>query len=214
MLASGSAFEADDYVVRYGLRGFRGALLGLVLWTALACLIVIRATRPSIPTAIALGIGEIGLLAACAVEIGRAARRQIVFAVSGDGVFFGPSHSRNGQLAEAISWEQIRAVELFTEKAPVRGVRSSHRCVGVRTFDDGEHGRGTVGPAGPRTQPNRGDGRVLEADRIGQSPDGGQAAGVRLAYRRMSGWRVNQARLISAVCQHAPDVPVIVDRAA
>ena len=213
MTASRPVSEADDYVVRYGLRGLCGALLGLALWTGLACMIAIRATRPSIPAATALGFGEIGLLAACAVEIWRAARREIVFAVSQDGVYFGPSHGRNGQLAEPVSWDKISAIELFTERAPVRGVRSSHRCVGVRMLDDGEHERGPAGAAGPRPPANRGDGSLLEADRIGPPLDRGEAAGVRLAYRRMSGWRVNRTKLVAAVRQHAPEVPVIGERA-
>lgn len=208
MTASGSAFAADDYVVRYGLRGFRGALLGLLLWTTLACVIAVRATRPSIPAAIALGLGEIGLLAACAVEIWRAARQEIVFAVSQDGVYFGSGPFRDGQLAEAVPWEQIGAVELFTEKAPVRGIRSSYRCVGVRMLDDRQPGR-HGGAAGSPPHGSRADGSVLEAHRTGHSPDGGQAGAVRLAYRRMSGWRVNRGRLAAAVREHAPWVPVI-----
>lgn len=51
--------------------GFLGAFAGLLLWTALACTIAIQATRPSIPAALALGLGEIGLLAACAVGAGQ-----------------------------------------------------------------------------------------------------------------------------------------------
>ncbi len=169
MTAGESAFEADDYVVRYGLRGFRGALLGLLLWTALASTIAVRATSPSMPAAIALSLGEVGLLAACAVEIWRAGRREIVFAVSQDGLYFGPGLLRDGQLAEAVPWDQISAVELFTEKAQVRGIRSSYRCVGVRARDDD----------------------------------------VRVAYRRMSGWRVDGAKLDSVVSRHAPWIPVI-----
>jgi hypothetical protein len=169
MAASESAFRADDYVVRYGLRGFRGALLGLLLWTALACVIAVRATGPSIPAALALGLGEIGLLAACAIEIWRAARRDIVFAVSEDGVYFGPGPLRDGQLPESLPWDQIGAVELFTEKAQVRGIRSAYRCIGIL------------------------------------APDGR----TRIAYRRMSGWRVNRRKLDASVHQHAPWVPVI-----
>ena len=169
MTAGESVFEADDYVVRYGLRGFRGTLFGLLLWTALAAAIAVRATGPSIPAALALGLGETGLLAACAVEIWRAARREIVFAISQEGLYFGPGLPREGQFAEAVSWDQVSAVELFTGKAQVRGIRSSYRCIGVRAQDDR----------------------------------------VRLACRRMSGWRIDRAKLDSVVRQHAPWIPVI-----
>lgn len=169
MAAPESAFVADDYVVRYGLKGFAGAVAGLLLWTALACTIAIQATKPSIPAAVALGLGEIGLLAACAVEIWQAARREIVFAISQDGVYFGPGALRDRQLAEAVPWKQISAVELFTDKAPVRGIRSHWRCVGVLDREDE----------------------------------------VRLVYRRMSGWRINQGKLALAVQQYAPWVQVI-----
>jgi hypothetical protein len=172
MTAPDSVLVADDYVVRYGLRGFCGALVGLLLWTALACMIAVQATRPSISAALALGAGEIGLLAACTVEVWRAARRDIVFAVSQDGVYFGPGAPRDGLLAEAVPWEQIGAVELSTQKAHVRGILSPCRCVGV----------------------------LDRADEM------------RIAYRRMSGWRINTGKLGSAVRQYAPWVPVIDDQ--
>ncbi|MGI9007088.1 MAG: hypothetical protein ACR2FU_13000 [Streptosporangiaceae bacterium] len=169
MTASESVFQADDYVVRYGLRGFRSALSGLLLWTALTCLLTVRAMGPSIPAAIAFSTGAIGLLAACGVQIWRAARREIVFAVSQDGVYFGPGTLRDRQLAEAVPWDQIRAVELFTDKPQVRGIRSSCPCIGVLAREDG----------------------------------------VRLAYRRMAGWRVHQGRLDAVIRRHAPWIPVI-----
>jgi hypothetical protein len=137
MTTDKSVFATDDYVVRYGLRCFRGALLGLLLWTAVAVMIAVRATGPSIPAAIALTIGEIGLLAVCALEIWRAARRDVVFAVSQDGVYFGPCLLRGSRPGEAVPWEQVSAVELFTENAQVRGIRSSYLCVGVRARADG-----------------------------------------------------------------------------
>ena len=207
MAASESPLAADDYVVRYGLRGFRGALFGLLLWTALASMIAVRATGPSIPAAIALAIGEIGLLAACAAEVWRAARREIVFAVSQDGVYFGSGHAKDGQPPESVPWEQISAIELFTEKAPVRGIRSSHRCVGVRAIGEGPRGHhaGAVG----RLPQSRAAGSMLELDRTRQSPEPGRMPGERLTYRRMSGWRVSRRKIVAVVGEYAPWVTVI-----
>lgn len=211
MSASESAITADDYVVRYGLRGFRGALCGLVLWSGLASVIVVRSTGPSIPTAVALALGEVGLLAACAVEIWRAARREIVFAVSQDGVYFGPGMPRDGQLAEAVPWEQISAIELFTEKVPVRGIRSSYRCVGVLVREDAGPAGSGPGLHGNQAHGSRAGGSVLEADRTGRTgrSSEGSVSGVLFAYRRMSGWRVNRGRLSAAVRQYAPSVRII-----
>jgi hypothetical protein len=161
MAASEPEFPGDDYVVRYGLRGFRGALLGLLVWTGFAFVVAAYATAPSIPAAIGLALGELGLLAACGAEIGRAARREILFAVHTDGVYLG-----SGVLKEDVPWELICAVEIFTERARIHGFRASHRCVGIRV-------------------------------------------GTRSAYRRMSGWRVDRARLAGAVQRYAPGLPVI-----
>ncbi len=131
-------FAGQDYVVRYGLRGFRGALFGLLVWTGFAFLVAAHATSPSIPAGIALAMGETGLLVACGVEIWRAARREVIFAVHPDGVYFG-----SGQVKEYVPWELISAVELFTERGRIRGFRGSYRCVGIRAVDTGrtsEHG--------------------------------------------------------------------------
>jgi len=171
MGTSGLELAGDEYVVRYGLRGFRGAFLGLLAWTGLACVVAAYARAPSIAAAIALAMGELGLLAACGLEIARAARREVLFAVHPDGVYFG-----SGMLKEDVPWELICAVEVFTEPARIRGIRAMHRCVGIRV---------------PTASPPR------EHD------------GTRLAYRRMSGWRVDQARLIAAVDSYAPGLPVI-----
>jgi hypothetical protein len=175
---SGPEFIGGEYVVTYGLRRFRGALIGLLVWTGFALLVAANARSPSISTAIGLAMGELGLLAGCGYEIARAARREVLFAVYADGVFFG-----SGVLKEDVPWELICAVEIFTEPTRILGLPSSRTCVGVRVTD----GSRTVEPAGQATF----------------------CAGRRSAYRRMSGWRVDRARLAGAVHTYAPGLPVI-----
>jgi hypothetical protein len=204
------AFAPDDYVVRYGMRGFVAALLGLAGWTVLAVIVVAaRVTFPSVAAAMALATGELGLLAACGVELHRAARREVLFAVSSDGVYFG-----SGPAGEDVPWDRICAVELFTEPGPRRRPRGAYRCVGVRV-------RGTAASAGgTRTGlPNTGRpgacgsgaggmraGR-MRAGRI--NPDGTSGdETARLAYRRMIGWRADRARLTEVASCYAPSVPV------
>jgi len=93
------------------LHGFPAALLGLAVRTVLAEIVVAaRPTFPSIPPAVALAIGELGLLAACGVELHRAARREVLFAVHSDGVHFG-----SGPVTEDVPWDRICAVELYDE---------------------------------------------------------------------------------------------------
>jgi len=171
-------FVGDDYIVRYGLRGFRGALLGLLVWTGFACVVAAYVTSPSIQAAIGLAMIELGLLAGCGIEIARAARREILFAVRPEGVYFG-----SGMFKEDVPWELISAVEIFTEPARIGGLRSSRRCVGVR-MPDGSRGRERAGREITR-------------------------AGIRSAYRRTTGWRVDRARLAGAVHMYAPGLPVI-----
>ncbi len=158
MEPGGPEFAGGDYVVRYGLRGFGGALAGLLVWTGFACVVAAEATSPSIPAAIALAMGETGLLAVCGVEIWRAARREVLFAVHPDGVYFG-----SGRIKEDVPWELICAVEIFTERAPVRGFRASYRCVGIRALGGGR----TPEPgAGFRSAYRRMSGWRIDRDRL------------------------------------------------
>src|SRR5215472_2793464 len=171
MEASGPEFIGGEYVVRYGLRRFHGALVGLLVWTGFVFLVAAYASSPSIPSAVGLAMGELGLLAVCGYEIARAARREVLFAVHPCGVYFG-----SGILKEDVPWELICAVEVFTEPTRIRGIPSSRRCVGIRV------------PGASRTR---------------------ELSGTRSAYRRMSGWRVDQAKLAAAVQSYAPGLPVI-----
>ena len=201
MTKSGPAFVADDYVVRYGMRGFLVALLGLAVWTVLAVVVLAaRPAFPSLPAAVALAIGELGLLLACGLELHRAARREVLFAVHSDGVYLG-----SGPVKEDVPWERISAVELFTEGGPGRGSRGSRRCVGVRA-------RGTELRASGMRAGATGGAR----NKSGQSKDGrtntGPARGAEttwLTYRRMIGWRADPARLTESVRCYAPSVAVL-----
>ncbi len=171
MTTRGPAFVADDYVVRYGMRGVLAALLGLAIWTALAVMVVAaRGAFPDIPTAVVLAVGELGLLAACGVELHRAARREVLFAVHSDGVYFG-----SGPVREDVPWDSISAVELFTEPGPGRRGRRAYRCVGVRVRD-----------AAVGLRDARPDGGITD----GGMPDGGMRdAGIRGAGIRGAGIR-------------------------
>jgi hypothetical protein len=201
----GPAIEADDYVVRYGLRGFLAALLGLAVWTVLAVIVVAaRATFPAVPAAVALAIGELGLLAACGVELHRAARREVLFAVRSDGVSFG-----SGQAREDVPWDRVCAVELFSESGAGRGRRGVYRCVGVRVRGAAASSGGSG--AGRMRAGGSGAGRKQVAGlRAGRTNPGGMNGDetVRFAYRRMIGWRADRARLTKVVRCYAPFVPV------
>ena len=179
MEPSGPEFIGGEYVVRYGLRRFRGAFIVLLVWTGFVFLVAANASSPSIPTAIGLAMGELGLLAGCSYEIARAARREVLFAVYADGVYFG-----SGVLKEDVPWELICAVEIFREPSRIRGLPSSRSCVGVRVVAGGSRS------LEPASQPTFDAGR-------------------RSAYRRMSGWRVDRTRLADAVHAYAPGLPVI-----
>jgi len=179
MEPSGPEFIGGEYVVRYGLRRFRGALMGLLVWTGFVFLVAANANSPGIASAIGLALGELGLLAGCGYEIARVARREVLFAVYADGVYFGA-----GVLKEDVPWELICAVEIFREPPRIRGLLSSRSCVGVRVVAD--NSRTAEPPSEPAIY-----------------------AGRRSAYRRMSGWRVDRARLADAVHAYAPGLPVI-----
>jgi hypothetical protein len=199
MKASGRAPAGEDYVVRHRLRGLLGALAVLVAWTAFTAVIAAGARSPSVPAGIALATGEIGLLTVSGIEIWRAARREVVFAVHSHGVYFG-----SGQPKQDVPWDLIRTVEIFTERAPRHGIRM-HRCVGVRAPGPcltGDQRRMT----GRRPLHGMRAGPILDPD-LADHADRSQA-GIRVAYRRMSGWRVDRVRLAEAVRRFAPDVTV------
>jgi hypothetical protein len=198
----GGPAAGGDYVVRHGWRGFAGNLAGLAAWTAL----IVAGRAGHWPHFGGRGIlvllaVEAAFALACAAQLRQALARQVVFAVRGDGVFLGPD-----QDDEAVPWSQICAVELFRERVPRGQSRSSYRCVGLRTPGTSQVPRAGSGTAAqPLPEPSAAD--LLRSGRPDLIP--GADGTIRLAYRRMSGWRVSRARLTAAVREYAPAVPVI-----
>jgi hypothetical protein len=190
-----------DYVARHGWRGFLGSVLGLLAWTAIGVLgwkahLAHFGTR-AVLVAVAV---EAAFLIACGTKLRQALERKVVFAVGPDGVFFGTE----GEVT--VPWGRICAVELFRERVRDGRSGSSHRCVGVRTpgtHQDRQAGSGAA--AQPLTEP--GTAYLLKAGRPDLIP--GADGTIRLAYRRMSGWRVRRAGLAEAVRRYAPGVPVV-----
>ena len=195
---------AGDYVVRHGWRGFLGAALGLLAWTALGVfgwkshLAHLGGRAVLVAAAV-----EIAFLVACGTKLRQALQRNVIFAVRPDGIFFGPDAGPGQQY---VPWSQISAVELFRERVSNARSRSSFRCIGVRTPGTQQVQRAGSGAAAqPLTE--RSVARILQAGRPDLIP--GADGTIRLTYRRMSGWRVSRARLTRAVLGYAPSVPVI-----
>jgi hypothetical protein len=193
---------AAGYAVRHGWRGLLGNALGLLAWTALG----LAGWAGHWPHAGGRGVlvvlaVEAAFVVACAAQLRLALGRRVIFAVRDDGIFFG-----SGAEPQVVPWSQICAVELFRERVPRGQSRSSYRCVGVRapgTSQVPQAGSGTA--AQPLAEGSAA--RLLESGRPDLIP--GADGTIRLAYRRMTGWRVSRARLARAVRQHAPAVPVI-----
>src|SRR5580693_5288229 len=120
-----------DYVVRHGWRGFLGAALGLVAWTALSVVgwksHVAHLGSRAVLVAAAV---EVAFLVACATKLRQAVQRNLILAVRPDGIFFGPDAGPGQQY---VPWSQISAVELFRERVSNARSRSSYRCIGLRT---------------------------------------------------------------------------------
>jgi hypothetical protein len=198
----GPAPGAGDYVVRHGWRGFLGSVLGLLAWTGIGVLgwqghLAHLGTR-AVLVAVAV---EAAFVIACATKLGQALQRQAVFAVGPDGIFFG---AEGDQDQVTVPWGQICAVELFRERAGRGG--ASYRCVGVRTPGTRQVRRAGSGAAA-QPLPERSVAHLLGSGRPDLVP--GADGTVRLAYRRMSGWRIRRAGLTEAVRRYAPGVPVV-----
>jgi len=194
------AFPAGAYVVRQGVRHLLVLLAALLLCTAFV-VAFLTGTASAWTDAAAL-VFEAGLLAACGRELTRAIRRDVVFAVHPDGVYFG-----SGEVKENVPWGRICAVEFFREiETHYRSSASIYQCVGVRAPGTRQLPRAGNGPAA-RPQTKQEAQFYVDAGR----PDlvVGADGTVRYAYRRMVGWRVNRAALAAAVRGYAPAVPVI-----
>jgi hypothetical protein len=200
----GPAPGAGDYVVRHGWRGFLGSVLGLLAWTGIGVLgwrahLAHLGTR-AVLVAVAV---EAAFLIACGTKLGQALQRRAVFAVGPDGIFFGAA---GDQAQVTVPWGQVCAVELFRERVRAGRSGSSYRCVGVRTPGTRQVPR-AGGGAAAQPLPERSTAYLLRAGRPDLVP--GADGTIRLAYRRMSGWRVSRAALTEAVRRYAPGVPVV-----
>jgi hypothetical protein len=198
----GGPAAAGDYVVRHGWRGFGGNLAGLAAWTAL----IVAGRAGHWPHFGGRGVlvllaVEAAFVLACGRQLRLALTGQVVFAVRADGVFLGPDAE-----APVVPWSQISAVELFRERVPRGQSRSSYRCVGLRTAGTSQVPRPGSGTAA-QPLPERSAEYLLRSGRPDLIP--GADGTIRLAYRRMTGWRLRRNRLAESVRQHAPAVPVI-----
>jgi hypothetical protein len=195
-------FDPDAYVVRAGWRGFGVMLVALLGWTGLSvgALYADHLTY-AVPKIAILGVFEVVFLAETGRRAWLAIQRKIVFAVDGQGVFFG-----DGLTQQRVPWSTICAVELFTERIHSGRGQTVYRCVGVRSPGTRQTPRPGNGPAA-QPLPERGAEAILRAGRPDLIP--GYDGTIRYAYRRMSGWRVNRMRLAHAVTRYAARVPVI-----
>jgi hypothetical protein len=195
---------AGAYVVRHGWRGFLASVAGLVAWTGIGVL-TWRAHLAHLGTRAVLVAAavEAAFLIACGTKLGQALARKAVFAVGPAGIFLGAD---GGQGPVTVPWGQVSAVELFRERVRTGRSGSSHRCIGVRTAGARQVPRPGSGAAA-QPLPERSEAYLLRAGRPDLIP--GADGTVRLAYRRMSGWRVSRAGLSRAVRQYSPGVPVV-----
>ena len=195
---------AVEYVVRHGWRGFLASVAGLLTWTGISVL-TWRAHLAHLGTrAVLVGVAvEAAFLIACGTRLAQALARQAVFAVGPDGIFFG-ADGQDGPVN--VGWVQVSAVELFRERVHSGRSGSTYRCVGVRTPGTRQVSRASSGPAA-QPLPGPAAAYLLRAGRPDLIP--GADGSVRLAYRRMRGWRVSRDRLTEAVHRHAPGVPVV-----
>ena len=189
----------DAYVVRYGGRGMLRGLAGLLVTAAIVAYCVVYPR--SVVSQIIGFVFAAGILFASLVELRKAGRREIVFAVHPGGVYFG-----SDVIKDDVPWSRICAVELFTEY--VSGFKSGswYKCVGVRSPGTRQISRPGNGPAmwGATDRELR---YFVDANRADLLP--GADGTIRYAYRRMSGWRLDPQRLAVAVARYAPSVPVI-----
>jgi hypothetical protein len=192
-------FAPGSYVVRYGRRGVLGTLAGLLVAIAVTTW-TFASGRPVLTDLVCLAF-DAGLLIALGTDLSRAARREIQFAVHQGGVYFG-----SDRIKDDVPWSRISAVEFFRESTPGTRTTTVHRCVGVRSPGT-EQPRRPGNGAAAQPVPERSLAFMLDAGRPDLLP--GYDATIRYAYRRMSGWRADPARVAEAVARYAPAISVI-----
>lgn len=192
-------FSRDAYVVRAGLRGMLMPTALVLTWVAALVIRSYSAVGYTVLAVVGLAVALVWLR-----EFGRAWRREVVLAVSGEGVYFGAGPGAEG-MSESVRWAKICAVELFTERRQHGHGQSAHRCVGVRARGMVQTRRSGGPAAAPLPQVS--EQYLRSAGRADLIP--GADGTIRWAYRRMDGWTVSRRNLVAAVQRHAPHVPVI-----
>lgn len=203
MAERGPAFGASDYVVQYGLRDVLVAAVVFGGWLAAGlALLSVRAKPPGVLTDLIFVIGLIGIALAGFFSWRRARSGEVAFAVHSGGVYFG--HGPLGSVN--VGWDRVIAIEYFAERRPGVKTTTTYRCVGVRgTGTKQPHRPGSGDAAQPL--PASAEKYLLAAGRPDLIP--GHDGTVRLAYRRMSGWRAAQGPVADALARFAPSVPII-----
>ena len=192
-------FTDGDYVVRFGWRGLAGSVASALIWAALLVYVVIRSDSALLLAGVVAG--EIVLVLVVARDALRLRRREVLFAVHRDGVFFG-----SDAVLDDVPWHLVRAVELFVERVPSGRSQQVHHCIAVRTAGTRPVARAGNAPGAGRVP--RASARYFDdAGRRDLLP--GADGTIRWACRRMTGWRVDRNRLEDALRRYAPDVTII-----
>jgi hypothetical protein len=192
-------FSPDAYVVRYGGLGVLRGVAAVAGCLTIAGVLV--ADHRSVSGDVVGGLFVILLGFFGVGELRKASRRDVMFAVYPVGVYFG-----SGSFRDNVPWPKVCAIEFFTERVVANRSTSRYACVGARSPGTEQQARPGSGPAAqPMTQ--RAAQYYIDAGRPDLIP--GADGTVRYTYRRMTGWRVDQAQLIAAVQRFAPTVAVI-----
>ncbi len=192
-------FEADDYVVRFGVRGFAVALGCFVLGTGIGVFVWVRSDGTLGRVVIAAIVAV--LLAAAIRDVSRARRGEVLFAVHRNGVYFG-----SNEFHDDVPWSRICAVELYTERVPTGRNDKVRRCIAVRTPGI-EPVLRAGNPESARPMPRKSAKYYEDAGR--RDLIDGADGSVRWAARQMTGWTVDRARLRETVSRYAPTVPLV-----
>jgi hypothetical protein len=199
MTEAGPAFPPDAYVVRYGGRAALRAV-GCLLGALAIVGFVIVSHKSVVATVIALILAAV-LIGVAGVDLGKVARREVVFAMHQGGVYFG-----SDAFKDSVPWSQICAVEFFTETVAASKSQNRYRCIGVRSLGPKQAYRPGNGPAA-RPLPERSVQYLIDAGRPDLIP--GSDGTIRNAYRRMTGWSVDQAQVAAAIARYSPGLPLV-----
>jgi hypothetical protein len=200
MTDAGPVFEPGAYIARYGGRAVLRAVACLLGGLAIIGFVITSQHKPVVTIVIALILAA-GLIGVAVVDVSKAARREVAFAVHQGGVYFG-----SGTAKDNVPWSRICAVEFFTETVSSSRAQNRYRCIGVRSLGTRPVHRPGNGPAA-QPIPDRSVQYLIDAGRPDLIP--GADGTIRYAYRQMTGWRVDQAQVAAAVGRYAPGLPIV-----